>query len=101
MVSGHKTLIDKLVEEGKSLGAKRVLPLAVSGPFHSSMMSVIEEDFASYINQFNWNDAQFPVVQNYNAQGETDAEVIKHNMVKQLYSPFNLLNLLSGSLSKA
>ena len=40
------------------------------------------------------NDAQFPVVQNYNAQGETDAEVIKHNMVKQLYSPFNLLNLL-------
>ena len=53
MVSGHKTLIDKLVEEGKSLGAKRVLPLAVSGPFHSSMMSVIEEDFASYINQFN------------------------------------------------
>ena len=84
VVSGHKTLIDKLVEE-------RVLPLAVSGPFHSSMMSVIEEDFASYINQFNWNDAQFPVVQNYNAQGETDAEVIKHNMVKQLYSPVQFI----------
>lgn len=91
VVSGHKNLIDKLVEEGKSLGAKRVLPLAVSGPFHSSMMSVIEEDFAAYINQFEWHNAKFPVVQNYNAQGETDKEVIKHNMVKQLYSPVQFI----------
>ena len=81
----------QIVEESKSLGAKRVLPLAVSGPFHSSMMSVIEEDFASYINQFEWHDANFPVVQNFNAQGETDAEVIKHNMVKQLYSPVQFI----------
>ncbi|MBL7565431.1 ACP S-malonyltransferase [Staphylococcus saccharolyticus] len=91
VVSGHKNLIDKLVEEGKSLGAKRVLPLAVSGPFHSSMMSVIEEDFAAYINQFEWHNAKFPVVQNYNAQGETDKEVIKHNIVKQLYSPVQFI----------
>lgn len=86
VVSGHKALIDKLTKEGKSLGAKRVIPLAVSGPFHSSMMQVIEENFASFIDQFTWNDAQFPIVQNYNAHGETKAETIKQNMVKQLYS---------------
>ena len=40
------------------------MPLAVSGPFHSSLMKVIEEDFSSYINQFEWRDAKFPVVQN-------------------------------------
>lgn len=91
VVSGHKTLIDKLTKEGKTLGAKRVIPLAVSGPFHSSMMQVIEEDFASFIDQFTWNDAQFPIVQNYNAQGETKAEVIKQNMVKQLYSPVQFI----------
>lgn len=45
VVSGHKTLIDKLVEEGKALGAKRVMPLAVSGPFHSSMMQVIGDSY--------------------------------------------------------
>ncbi|PNZ67157.1 ACP S-malonyltransferase [Staphylococcus croceilyticus] len=91
VVSGHKTLIDKLAEEGKSLGAKRVLPLAVSGPFHSSMMQVIEKDFEAYINQFDWHDAQFPIVQNVNAKGETDAETIKQNMVKQLYSPVQFI----------
>lgn len=92
VVSGHKALIEELVEKGKSLGAKRVMPLAVSGPFHSSLMKVIEEDFASYINQFEWRDAKFPVVQNVNAQGETDKEVIKSNMVKQLYSPVQFIN---------
>ncbi|MBV5221267.1 ACP S-malonyltransferase [Staphylococcus hominis] len=91
VVSGHKALIDKLTKEGKSLGAKRVIPLAVSGPFHSSMMQVIEENFASFINQFTWNDAQFPIVQNYNAHGETKAETIKQNMVKQLYSPVQFI----------
>lgn len=91
VVSGHKALIDKLTKEGKSLGAKRVIPLAVSGPFHSSMMQVIEENFASFIDQFTWNDAQFPIVQNYNAHGETKAETIKQNMVKQLYSPVQFI----------
>ncbi|MCY1563975.1 ACP S-malonyltransferase [Staphylococcus pettenkoferi] len=91
VVSGHKTLIDKLAQEGKSLGAKRVMPLPVSGPFHSSMMQVIEQDFADYIDQFEWHDAQFPVVQNVNAQGETDAETIKQNMIKQLYSPVQFI----------
>ena len=91
VVSGHKALIDKLTKEGKSLGAKRVIPLAVSGPFHSSMMQVIEENFASFIDQFTWNDAQFPIVQNYNAHEETKAETIKQNMVKQLYSPVQFI----------
>ncbi|CAM3048414.1 ACP S-malonyltransferase [Staphylococcus argensis] len=91
VVSGHKTLIDKLAQEGKSLGAKRVMPLPVSGPFHSSMMQVIEQDFADYIDQFEWHDAAFPVVQNVNAQGETDAETIKQNMIKQLYSPVQFI----------
>lgn len=91
VVSGHKELIDELVAKGKSIGAKRVMPLAVSGPFHSSLMKVIEDDFLNYINQFEWNDAKFPVVQNVNAQGETDKEVIKLNMVKQLYSPVQFI----------
>lgn len=92
VVSGHKSLIDQLVEEGKSLGAKRVMPLAVSGPFHSSMMQVIKNDFADFIDQFEWSDAQFPVVQNVHAQGETDANVIKAHMIEQLYSPVQFID---------
>lgn len=91
VVSGHKSLIDKLVAEGKELGAKRVMPLAVSGPFHSSMMNVIEAQFSEYINQFEWHDAAFPVVQNVNAKPATDAATIKQNMIQQLYSPVQFI----------
>ncbi|MEB6200812.1 ACP S-malonyltransferase [Mammaliicoccus fleurettii] len=87
VVSGHSELIDKLVSEGKSLGAKRVMPLKVSGPFHSSMMKTIAEDFENYIDQFEWKDANHPIVQNVYAKPETDHKVIKENMVKQLFSP--------------
>ncbi|AMG62929.1 MULTISPECIES: ACP S-malonyltransferase [Staphylococcus] len=100
VVSGHKTLIDKLVEEGKALGAKRVMPLAVSGPFHSSMMQVIEDAFSTYIDRFEWQNAKFPVVQNVNALGETDAQVIKENMVKQLYSPVQFIQSIEWLLAQ-
>ncbi|MGO2546195.1 ACP S-malonyltransferase [Mammaliicoccus vitulinus] len=87
VVSGHSELIDKLAAEGKSLGAKRIMPLKVSGPFHSSMMKTIAEDFENYINQFEWKDAEHPIVQNVYAKPETDHRIIKENMVKQLFSP--------------
>lgn len=87
VVSGHAELIDNLAAEGKSLGAKRVMPLKVSGPFHSSMMKTIADDFENYINQFEWKDAEHPIVQNVYAKPETDHEIIKANMVKQLFSP--------------
>src|SRR5699024_5529341 len=71
---------------GKSMGAKRGMPLAVSGPFHSSMMQVIESDFANYIDQFEWNDDNSPAVQNVNAKGDTAAKEIKEKMIKQVYA---------------
>ncbi|MBI5974577.1 ACP S-malonyltransferase [Staphylococcus canis] len=92
VVSGHQTAIDRLVGEGKRLGAKRVLPLNVSGPFHSSMMKVISKDFDAFINQFEWHDAKTPVIQNVNAKGETDRDIIKQHMVQQLYSPVEFID---------
>ncbi|PNZ29567.1 [acyl-carrier-protein] S-malonyltransferase [Staphylococcus rostri] len=100
VVSGHATAVDQLVQNGKALGAKRVLPLQVSGPFHASMMQVIEEDFAAYIDQFDWHDAQVPVVQNVHAQGETDAETIKQHMIKQLYSPVQFIDSIEWLIAQ-
>lgn len=92
VVSGHKSKIDEFVSKGKAFGAKRVMPLQVSGPFHSSMMQVIEKDFEAYTSTFEWSDAEVPVVQNVHAKGEQAAATIHENMIKQLYSPVQFID---------
>ncbi|TDL98715.1 [acyl-carrier-protein] S-malonyltransferase [Macrococcus brunensis] len=87
VVSGHQSKIDELVKNGKSLGAKRVLPLNVSGPFHSSMMKVIETEFSEFLDGFEFKDAKVAVVQNVSVAPETDAATIKRQLIEQLYSP--------------
>lgn len=86
VVSGHRELIEELAENAKSYGAKRVIPLNVSGPFHSSLMKVIEQDFAEYLSTFEFHNAGVPVVSNTTARPETDSEHIRQELIKQLYS---------------
>ncbi|UTH01016.1 ACP S-malonyltransferase [Macrococcoides canis] len=87
VVSGHAQSIDVLIDRKQELGLKKIIPLNVSGPFHSELMKVIEAEFRAYLEQFDFQDAHVPVVQNVNALPETDAKRIKENLVKQLYAP--------------
>ncbi|QUR93653.1 ACP S-malonyltransferase [Macrococcoides canis] len=87
VVSGHAQSIDALTDRKQELGLKKIIPLNVSGPFHSELMKVIEAEFRAYLEQFDFQDAHVPVVQNVNALPETDAKRIKENLVKQLYAP--------------
>lgn len=87
VVSGHAQSIDALIDRKQELGLKKIIPLNVSGPFHSELMKVIEAEFRAYLEQFDFQDAHVPVVQNVNALPETDAKRIKENLVKQLYTP--------------
>lgn len=87
VVSGHAQSIDALIDRKQELGLKKIIPLNVSGPFHSKLMKVIEAEFRAYLEQFDFQDAHVPVVQNVNALPETDAKRIKENLVKQLYAP--------------
>lgn len=87
VVSGHAQSIDALIDRKQELGLKKIIPLNVSGPFHSELMKVIEAEFRAYLEQFDFQDAHVPVVQNVNASPETDAKRIKENLVKQLYAP--------------
>ncbi|ULG75105.1 ACP S-malonyltransferase [Macrococcus brunensis] len=104
VVSGHQSKIDELVKNGKALGAKRVLPLNVSGPFHSSMMKVIEAEFSEFIDGFEFQDAKIPVVQNVSAAPETDAVIIKRQLIEQLYSPVrfeqSIKNLIDAGVTE-
>ncbi|MGJ9458824.1 ACP S-malonyltransferase [Oceanobacillus sp. CF4.6] len=87
VISGSKEGIDKASSLLKENGAKRVLPLNVSGPFHSRLMKPANEEFASYLDKTSIKDATIPVYANVSAEAVTASEEIKDLLLKQLYSP--------------
>lgn len=87
VISGTKEGVDKACVALKEAGAKRAIPLDVSGPFHSSLMQPAAEHLREALNQLEMKDASIPVIANVNAQAVSDKETIKELLVEQLYSP--------------
>ena len=67
-------------------GARRVVPLAVSGAFHSKFMQEAGAIFAEYIEDADLNDSSIPVITNVDAELTTHAEDFRAKMPKQIYS---------------
>ena len=67
-------------------GARRVVPLAVSGAFHSKFMQEAGAEFAEFIEDVDLNDSSIPVVTNVDAELTTSAEDFRTKMPKQIYS---------------
>lgn len=74
----------KLAEEA---GARRVVPLAVSGPFHSSLMKPAAEQLKDVLDNLPVQNAEVPVIANSTAEVEETAGEIRSHLIEQLYSP--------------
>lgn len=86
VITGSEAGIKKASELLTQAGAKRVIPLAVSGAFHSKLMKDASEKFAEYLESFELNDAKTPVITNVDAEITIKAEDFKSKMPKQIYS---------------
>ena len=71
----------------KAAGAKRALPLSVSGAFHSPLMEPARVRLAEAIEKTEVKAPACPIYQNVTALPETDPVKIKDNLLKQLTSP--------------
>ena len=87
VISGSIRGIDEACEQLLSAGAKRALKLYVGGAFHSPLMEPAREELKKAINSVSFHIPEFPVYQNVSAQGETDPEKIKDNLIAQLTAP--------------
>lgn len=84
VVAGNKEAVERVVAACKEAGARRALILPVSGPFHSALMKPAAQDFAEYLSGFAINAPQVPVLQNASNKFETDPDVIRANLIKQI-----------------
>lgn len=87
VVSGSAQGVAAIVERGKEAGAKRVIPLDVSGPFHSSLMQPAADSLAEELAKVEFHAARVPVIANVHASPVTAGEELRELLVKQVVSP--------------
>lgn len=87
VISGSIEGVAKACEALKAAGAKRALPLNVSGAFHSPIMQPAKDELEEAINGTMFNTPVCPVYQNVDAMPHTTPEEIKANLIAQLTAP--------------
>ena len=87
VISGSIAGLQMAEERLKAAGAKRVVPLAVGGAFHSPFMEPARTEFAEAVERMPFSTPRCPVCQNVDAQPTTDPARIKANLIAQLTSP--------------
>ncbi|BAD64837.1 malonyl CoA-acyl carrier protein transacylase [Shouchella clausii KSM-K16] len=87
VLSGTAKGIEQAAVLAKQKGAKRVLPLAVSGPFHSSLMKPAADQFKQALEQAPFANPTVPLIANVTAEVTDAPEVIREQLAEQIYSP--------------
>ncbi|QJR35064.1 ACP S-malonyltransferase [Gemmatimonas groenlandica] len=87
VISGEVSGVARAMELAKEAGAKRCLPLPVSGAFHSPLMEPAVAGLSDALRAESWNDPQVPVVANVNASPVTSASAACDLLVQQLTAP--------------
>lgn len=87
VISGDEPAVEAAMELAKEAGARRAVPLNVSGAFHSPLMAVAEDGLQAHLHAVELFDPAFPVVSNVSAEPVTGAVEARDLLVRQLTSP--------------
>lgn len=95
VIAGEKTAIEEACTALKEAGAKRALPLAVSGPFHSSLMKEAGEELKKYADKLNFEVGGIKIIANTTATVlNSDAEV-KDEIYRQSFGPVKWIDTIN------
>lgn len=86
VITGDADKVKEAASKIEEAGAKRVIPLDVSGAFHSSLMQSAVDPFSAALDGFIFNEVSIPVVSNVDGKPQTDGAAIKANLTKQITS---------------
>ncbi len=86
VISGHRDAVSRAGQLAKQRGAKRVLPLAVSAPFHCALMEPAAERLRAVLQAVPVAQPSCPLISNVEARACTDAQQIKPLLIRQVVS---------------
>ena len=91
VIAGNAEAIDRACEILKEKGAKRAIKLNVSAPFHCALMMPAQEKLAVDLREITYGEFQFPIVQNIDAQINSDSAKICDALTQQVSNPVRWL----------
>ena len=86
VITGDENAVEATSKYLLENGVRRVVPLAVSGAFHSKYMESASEKFNEFVQNIEINDAKFPVITNVDARETLSADEFREKMPKQISS---------------
>lgn len=87
VISGDRDAVDRALPLAREAGARKAVPLKVSGAFHSPLMEPAREGLRRHLESVSFHRSRFPVVANVDAQPVDDPERARDLLVQQLTSP--------------
>lgn len=87
VISGASAAVERAMALAKERGAKRAMPLKVSGAFHSPLLQDAATGLAAAIAEAEVRDARVPVISNVSAEPITDVAAIRAELVAQVTAP--------------
>jgi [acyl-carrier-protein] S-malonyltransferase len=96
VIAGTKAGVDKACELLKAAGAKRALPLAVSAPFHSSLMKPAAERLREKLAGVNLVVPRIPVVNNIDAAVQADPQALRDALYRQAFGPVRWVEVVQA-----
>jgi [acyl-carrier-protein] S-malonyltransferase len=87
VIAGHALAVQRAIEAAKARGAKRAIALAVSAPFHSSLMAPAAARLKEALEKVAVNSPRIPVIHNVDAKTRADASEVKKALVTQADHP--------------
>lgn len=100
VIAGEKAAVERAIENCKSAGAKRAIPLPVSVPSHCALMKPAADRMSEELAKIEISMPEIAVVQNVTAAVPSDVEELKANLLAQLYSPVLWTKSVQGMVDK-
>ena len=94
VIAGAKEAVDDVCSKAKPAGAKLVAPLAVSAPFHSSLLNPVAEPLRAYLEKITIGSPGIDVVNNVDVTVVSDPIGIRDTLIRQAYSPVRWVEII-------
>ena len=87
VIAGHVEAVRRVTDLAAKRGAKRVVLLSVSAPFHCRLMMPAQKQLKKILNQVQFRDLGYPLIKNVDAKATQSSSVVRDGLVRQVSSP--------------